>query len=90
MNRNECKKYIKRAYNKMKEQKKDMTPDIIAKQMEMEINYDAVVYISYAKVAMHNLNKSATEITAYQLQKQVDVLLDLFKESEIIFKAKNL
>lgn len=90
MNKSECKKYIKRAYSRMAFQSKEMTPENIAIEMEREIKNESKYFIAYAKLAMHNLNNSASEITAKQLEAQIDVIPKVYNEVEVIIKAKEL
>ena len=90
MNKVECKKYIRRAFRKMKNQNKNMTPQNLAIEMEREIKEEALIYMAYGELAMHLLNKSATEITAKQLASEVDVIPSIYSNSEIILKSKNL
>ena len=58
--------------------------------MEMDIYTDAAIYISYAKIGMHNLDKSASEITLEQLQKQIDVVTKIYSPLEAIKKANKI
>lgn len=90
MNKNECKKYIKRAYFKLFSQKKSMTPENLAIEMRREINNEADIYISYAKLAIHNLNKSATKVTDKELASQIDILPTIYNQSCAIQKAMRL
>lgn len=90
MNKNECKKYVKRAYSQMAFQSKSMTPENIAIEMEKQINNESKVYIAYAKLAMHNLNKSASKTTAKQLAAQIDIIPQIYNELEVIMKSKTL
>lgn len=90
MNKVECKKYIRRAYSQMALQSKSMTPENIAIEMERQINNESKVYIAYAKLAMHNLIKSASEINEKQLTSQIDVISKIYNKSDIVEKSKKL
>lgn len=90
MNKVECKKYIRRAFRKMKNQNKSMIPQNLAIEMERAIKEETSIYIAYGKIAMHLLSKSATQITAKQLASEVDVIPTIYSNSEIILKSKNL
>lgn len=90
MNKIECKKYIRKAFRKMKNQNKSMTPQNLAIEMERAIKEDSSMYIAYGKIAMHLLNKSATQITAKQLVSEVDVIPIIYNSEEIILNAKKL
>lgn len=90
MNKIECKKYIRRAYERLSYQGKSMNPENLAKEMEKEINNESKIYIAYAKIAMHNLNNSANDITAKDLIEQIDVIHKLYSKIDVIIKAENL
>lgn len=90
MNKTELKKYIKRAYARMKYQSKTMTPENIAIEMDREIKNESKIYIAYAKLAMHNLNKSASKVTAKQLADQIDVIPNVYSQIDVMLKAKKL
>ena len=90
MNKNECKKYLRRAFWNLEKKNKDMTPKNLEIEMEREIRGDGALYIAYGKIAMHLLNKSATEITAKQLETEIDTIPSVYSDSEIILKSKNL
>lgn len=90
MNKIECKKYIRKAFRKMKNQNKSMTPQNLAIEMERAIKEDSSMYIAYGKIAMHLLNKSATQITAKQLVSEVDVIPIIYNSEEIVLNAKKL
>lgn len=89
MNKQECKKYLKRAYYSLIKQSKSMTPENIAIAMKNEIDYESEIYIAYAKLAMHNLNNSATVITANQLAAQIDIIPRIYKQQDVVEKSKN-
>ena len=90
MNRNECKKYIKRAYSRLLFQNKTMNPENLAIEMEREIKEESKLYTAYAKLAMHNLNKSASEITANQLVAQIDIIPKIYSQADVIVRTQKL
>ena len=90
MNKVECKKYIRRAFRKMKSQNKSMTPQNLAIEMERVIKEETSIYIAYGKIAMHLLNKSANEITAKQLASEIDVIPTVYNNREIVLNAERL
>lgn len=90
MNKTELKKYIKRAYARMEYQSKAMTPENIAIEMDREIKNESKIYIAYAKLAMHNLNKSASKVTAKQLAAQIDVIPNVYSQIDVMLKAKKM
>lgn len=90
MNKVECKKYIRRAYQQLIAHNKSMTPENIEIELKNVLNEESKIYIAYSKLAMHNLNRSATEITAKQLTKQIDVIKKLYSPMDVISKSKIL
>lgn len=90
MNKTELKKYIKRAYARMKYQSKAMTPENIAIEMDREIKNESKIYIAYAKVAIHDLNKSASDITAKQLVSEINCLAKIYNQQDVMRKSQTL
>jgi len=90
MNKNECKKYINRACCRLLSQNKSMTSENLEIEMKKVINDEADVYIAYGKLAIHNLKKSATEITIRELLKQIDVIPKIYNQIDVIIKSKKL
>ncbi len=90
MNKHECKKYITRAYNRLVIQSKSMNPENLAIEMDRVIKSESKIYTAYAKLAIHNLNKSATKITAKQLMAQIDVIPKIYNQTDVIIKANEL
>lgn len=90
MNKNECKKYIRKSYEKLINQSLTMNPENLANEMEKVIKNESRIYIAYAKLAMHHLNKSATDITAKQLLAQIDVISKIYDQTDILLKAENI
>ena len=90
MNKNECKKYMKRAYARLLFYSKTMNPKNLAIEMEREIKNESKVYIAYAKLAMHNLNKSASDITAKQLVSEINYISKVYNQLDVMTKSQNL
>lgn len=90
MNKNECKKYIKRAFNRLKDQNKSVTPINLEIEMQREIKTESDLYIAYSKMALYTLLNSATDITAKHLTNEIDVMPRLYSKYEVIIKANNL
>lgn len=90
MNKNECKKYLKKAFYTMLHQGKNMTENNLEIEMNKIIADEAKVYISYGKLAMHILTNSATEISAKQLIAQIDIIPKLFTKQQVLDKAKKI
>lgn len=90
MNKNECKKYLKKAYSNMKKQNKSITLYNLENDMKNEFNKDFELYIAYSKMALYTLLKSATDITENELSKEIDVMIRIYNKNSIINKSKNL
>lgn len=91
MNKNECKKYVKRAFKRIIKTGKSLTPENIEIEIMNSINNEAEIYASYGKIAMYNLKNSATEVTTKQLEKQIDIIPTIYKtQSKILEKAKQI
>lgn len=90
MNKQECKKYLKRAYKKIEEQNKSITPSNIEIEMRKQIKAEEEIYIAYSKMALHTLLHSATIITTKHLEEEIDTMDELYNEVEIIIKANSL
>lgn len=91
MNKKECKKYVKRAFKRIIETRKNLTPENIEIEIMNSINDETEIYASYGKIAMYNLKNSATVITAEQLERQIDIIPTIYKtQSKILEKAKQI
>lgn len=90
MNKNECKKYIRKAFNNMKAQNKSITIKNLENEMLNLIDEDKELYIAYGKMALYTLLNSASIITDKDLEKEIDVLKIIYKDEKIVNKASNL
>lgn len=91
MNKNECKKYIKRAFKEIRNMGKSITTESIAREVRKEINKEADIYIACSKIAVYNLRNSASEITIKQLTKQIDIIPTIYKtENGMLQKARQI
>ena len=90
MNKNECKKYLKRAFHSLKKQKKSINPINLEKEMKNKINKDSELYIAYCKMALYTLLKSATDVTLSELEKELDIMPEIYSTNEVLIKAKKL
>ena len=70
---------------------KSITTENIELEIMNSINKDADIFVAYAKIALYNLQNSATEITVEQLIKQIDIIPTIYKtENGILQKAKEI
>ena len=81
MNKQECKKYIKRAYKNLINSNKEITPDNIENEMIKEIKKQGSEYIAFSKLAVSNMLSSAnTTITLNDLLEEIDVLVKIYPQ----------
>lgn len=90
MDKKECKKYVKRACNRLLNNKQKITIKNLEREMENEIKKESEIYISYAKIALDTLINSATTITANQLSEEIDIIDNIYTLPDIISKSKRL
>lgn len=87
MNKTECKKYLRRAFNNIKKQNKSLTPDNLEIEMKKIIEIDANIYIDYSKIALKNLLIAPNEVTAQSLTQEIDIIQKIYTERQIILEA---
>ena len=90
MNKTECKKYLRRAFNNIKRQNKSITIENLEIEMRKQINKDAETYIDCGKIALNNLLNSANDISAADLSEQIDVVTQIYDERQLIIQASKL
>lgn len=79
MNKQDCKKYIKRAYKNLINSNKEITPDNMEKEMIKEIKKQGSEYIAYSKIAVSNMLNSANSlISLNDLLEEIDVLVKIY------------
>ena len=82
MNKQDCKKYIKRAYKNLINSNKETTPDNIENEMIKEIKKQGSEYIAYSKIAVSNMLSSANStITLNDLLEEIDVLVKIYPQA---------
>ena len=91
MNKIECKKYLKRAYKRLKVKNKSITPKNIEDEMVKVISKQALEYVSYAKIATYNMLNSANKNFGVEdLLEEIDVIGKIYSKDKAFEKAKNL
>lgn len=90
MNKNDCKKYLKKAYKQIIAQNKTITPQNIEDEMKKVINEQGLEYIAYSKIAVDNMLTSANSvITLNDLMSEIDVLPTIYtKRAAIDYSMK--
>ena len=82
MNRQDCKKYLRRAYKNLMSANKKITPDNIENEMIKEIKKQGSEYIAYYKIAVSNmLNSANSTITLNDLLEEIDVLVKIYPQT---------
>ena len=78
MNKTECKKYLRKAFNNIKKQNKSITIENLEREMNKIIEIDSNIYIDYSKIALKNLLAAPNEITAQSLTEQIDIIQKIY------------
>ena len=82
MNRQDCKKYLRRAYKNLMSANKKSTSDNIENEMIKEIKKQGSEYIAYSKIAVSNMLSSANStITLNDLLEEIDVLVKIYPQA---------
>lgn len=90
MNKNECKKYLKRAVRALINKNKSITVSNLEMEMQEVINSESKIYIAYSKIALHTLLRSATKITPNELATEIDTISKIYNINDILAKSKDL
>ncbi len=91
MNKQECKKYLKRAYKRIMEYNKSLNTTNIEYEMENVTKEQMTEYIAYSKIAIHNMQKSGNlEIKLKDLLSQIDILPKIYSKDQAINTADKL
>lgn len=91
MNKQECKKYFRKAYKKLIERNKNLSEENIEMEMKSIINEQMNEYIAYSKIAVNNMKNSGNiEITLKDLLSQIDILPKIYSKEQAINTANKL
>ena len=91
MNKQECKKYLRRAYKRIIENNKSLNITNIEYEMKNVTEEQITEYITYSKIAIHNIQKSGNlEIKLKDLLSQIDVLPKIYSKDQAINIATKL
>lgn len=91
MNKQECKKYFKRAYKKLVEHNKSLNAENIEIEMKSILKEEMIEYIAYSKIAVNNMQKSGNvQITLKDLLSQIDILPAIYSKEKAINTANKL
>lgn len=85
MNKQECKKYVKRAYKRIIDRNKNLSEENIEHEMKNILEEEMIEYIWYAKIAVHNMKNSGNlEITLKDILTEIDILLMIYPKYKAI------
>lgn len=91
MDKNECKKYLKRAYRNLINHNKSLSVENIETEMKNTVAEQMSEYIAYSKIAVNNMKRSGNiEITIKDLTSQIDILPKIYSKEKAINLANKL
>ena len=91
MNKQECKKYFKKAYKKIIEQNKNLNTKNIEFEMKNIAKEQLTEYIAYSKIAVNNMKSSGNfKITLKDLLAQIDILPKIYSKENAIDVANKI
>ncbi len=91
MNKQECKKYLKRAYKRLIDLNKPLSEENIEHEMKNVVKEQMTEYIAYSKLAVHNMkNTGNLEITLKDILAQIDILPTIYSKYDAINAANKL
>ena len=91
MNKQECKKYLRKAFKRLKMQKKSINPQNIAYELVDVSENQMMIYIAYSKIALNNMiNSGNIEICINDLLAQIDILPEIYPIGKAIEVANKL
>ena len=91
MYKQECKKYLIKAYKKITEQNKNLNTKNIEFEIKNIAKEQLTEYIAYSKIAVNNMNCSGNiQITLKDLLYQIDILPRIYSKENAIDIANKL
>ena len=91
MNKQECKKYLIKAYKRITEQNKNLNTKNIEFEMKNIAKEQLTEYIAYSKIAVNNIKCSGNiQITLKDLLAQIDILPRIYSKENAIDVANKL
>lgn len=91
MNKQECKKYIRKAYKRLISSNKTLNEKNIELEMKNVLNEEIMEYIAYSKIAVHNMRKSGNlKITLKDILAQIDILPTIYSKYNAVNVANKL
>ncbi len=91
MNKQECKKYVRRAYKRLIKLNKELNEGNIEHEMKKVLEDQIKEYIAYSKIAVRNMKNSGNiEITLKDILAQIDILPKIYPKYKAIDIANKL
>ena len=91
MNKQECKKYLIKAYKRIRDQNKNLNTKNIEFEMKNIAKEQLTEYIAYSKIAVNNIKCSGNvQITLKDLLSQIDILPKIYSKENAIDVANKL
>lgn len=82
--------YVEEVILKLKTKNKKITIEELESNLDKLLDKNKEIIIAYAKVALDNINHSANEVTAREMEAQIQILKDLYTTEKLIERAKKL
>ena len=91
MNKQECKKYVRRPYKRLIKLNKELNEGNIEHEMKKVLEEQIKEYIAYSKIAVRNMKNSGNiEITLKDILAQIDILPEIYPKYKAIDIANKL
>ena len=91
MNKQECKKYMRKAYKRLINSNKTLNERNIELEMKNVLNEEIMEYIAYSKIAVHNMKSSGNlEIRLKDILSEIDILPTIYPQYTAISIANKL
>lgn len=91
MNKQECKKYMRKTYKRLIDLNKSLNEENIEYEMKNVLKEQMIEYIAYSKIAVHNMKSSGNvEITLKDILAQIDILPKIYPKYKALNTANKL
>lgn len=91
MNKQECKKYIRKAYKRLLDLNKTLNEENIEQEMKNVLEEQMEEYIAYSKISVWNMKNSGNlEITLKDILAEIDILPTIYPKYKAIEMANKL
>ncbi len=91
MNKQECKKYMRKTYKRLIDLNKSLNEENIEYEMKNILKEQMTEYIAYSKIAIHNMKSSGNiNITLKDILAQIDILPTIYPKYKAFNTANRL